>query len=175
MSTVPVHHASPSLRPECATMPRPQLPSHLSLQRWKSNTSINGDSTPKRTSSTTSIATTHSSKMKEQGDHKGMGLVLRVQVLKVRTTTSSCDVKAKSSAIGADMPCNRAGTLHQRTRAAPVIQYEPSLALCRKHCVTHQFASTSSSHWEMLKKQRLSCPRRSIRSGTRTLIFRSLA
>jgi phosphatidylserine decarboxylase len=81
-------------------MPRPHLSQHLSLNRFKSSASINtstnnpGPSTPlahSRTQSpvrngkmksTSSLDVTTSNS--QQGDHKGMGLVLKVEVLRGR-------------------------------------------------------------------------------------------
>ncbi|KAK6413294.1 phosphatidylserine decarboxylase, partial [Oleoguttula sp. CCFEE 5521] len=79
-------------------MPRPHLPAHLSstLQRFKSKDNVsngNGDksSPPSRQSSPPRNGAMKStngngsvSSATSQGDHKNMGLVLRVQVLKGR-------------------------------------------------------------------------------------------
>lgn len=84
-------------------MPRPHIAQHLSLQRLKSSNSTNPAKTPGGVDSTASSApptppTQHSrsgspnrsgyfpalEKSPSSGDHKGMGLVLRVQVLRGR-------------------------------------------------------------------------------------------
>lgn len=82
-------------------MPRPHIPHHISLQRIKSSNNTNGYSNPSSAPSTPPtnsrsgsptrgyMATTPGTQPKSPsegrtGDHKGMGLVLRVHVLKAR-------------------------------------------------------------------------------------------
>lgn len=81
-------------------MPRPHLPSHLSLNRFKSSNSntASASTTASNTplSQSRAVSPTRNGNMKasttsdpvtstpQQGDHKGMGLVLRVEVLKGR-------------------------------------------------------------------------------------------
>ncbi|CAD0109273.1 unnamed protein product [Aureobasidium uvarum] len=58
-------------------MPRPRLSPHLSLHRFKSTTSVKSTTD----SQTNSRNVSPRRKAEEQGDHKGLNLVLRVQVL----------------------------------------------------------------------------------------------
>jgi len=62
-----------------AIMPRPRIAPHLSIHRFKSSNSIHS-STPSQMNSRNTSPTRMAG---ERGDHKGMNLVLRVQVLKV--------------------------------------------------------------------------------------------
>ncbi|KAF1350702.1 phosphatidylserine decarboxylase-domain-containing protein [Delphinella strobiligena] len=62
-------------------MPRPRITQHLSIQRFKHN---NGSSTSLNQSQATSRATSPNRMAMEKGDHKGMNLVLRVEVIKGR-------------------------------------------------------------------------------------------
>lgn len=61
-------------------MPRPRLSPHLSLHRFKSTNSVKSAAD----SQNNSRAVSPKRMTSEQGDHKGMNLVLRVQVLKGR-------------------------------------------------------------------------------------------
>lgn len=71
-----------------AAMPRPRLPTHLSLHRFKSSTSVTSNSASQGTSRNPSpnrmLGDKGDHKGDQKGDHKGMGLVLKAEVLKVR-------------------------------------------------------------------------------------------
>lgn len=66
-------------------MPRPHLPSHLSLQRFKSSNSIKeSPSSPGSQVPSRSVSPNRGKDKEQGGDYKAMGLVLKVQVLKGR-------------------------------------------------------------------------------------------